>query len=74
VSVTLIDDCYNASPVSVRAALRLLLALTLRGRCHAFLGDMLELGSLSHQEHHTVLQMCAKLGTQDQPQEMGQWG
>lgn len=62
VRVTLIDDCYNANPVSVRAALRLLLSLGLEGvRCHAFLGDMLELGQASSDEHRRVLQTCARL-------------
>jgi UDP-N-acetylmuramoyl-tripeptide--D-alanyl-D-alanine ligase len=44
--VTLIDDCYNANPVSMRAALDELAAAARRlgGRPVAVLGDMLELG------------------------------
>ena len=42
--VTVIDDCYNANPMSVRAALDDLLASAPAGRRVAVLGDMLELG------------------------------
>jgi UDP-N-acetylmuramoyl-tripeptide--D-alanyl-D-alanine ligase len=41
--VVLVDDCYNANPMSMRAALQDL-KLTARGRRVAVLGDMLELG------------------------------
>ena len=43
-SRTVLDDCYNASPPSVMAALDALLALAPDGRRVAILGDMLELG------------------------------
>ncbi len=44
-AVTLIDDCYNANPMSVRAALDDLAVSAVRGRRRvAVLGDMLELG------------------------------
>ncbi len=40
-----LDDCYNASPVSMRSALDALVAATPKGRKRvAVLGDMLELG------------------------------
>ena len=45
--VTVIDDCYNANPMSMRAALEDLAATangTAGGRRVAILGDMLELG------------------------------
>jgi UDP-N-acetylmuramoyl-tripeptide--D-alanyl-D-alanine ligase len=45
--ITLIDDCYNANPMSMRAALDELTATAERGdprRKVAVLGDMLELG------------------------------
>ncbi len=48
-----LDDSYNASPASVRAALEVLGQLDTTGRRIAVLGDMLELGpeeALLHQE------------------------
>jgi len=41
-SLTVIDDCYNANPVSMQAALDTL--ATLQGHCVAIIGDMAELG------------------------------
>ncbi len=42
---TVLDDCYNASPLSMRAALDALVAATPSGKRRvAVLGDMLELG------------------------------
>ncbi|MBL9038806.1 MAG: UDP-N-acetylmuramoyl-tripeptide--D-alanyl-D-alanine ligase [Archangium sp.] len=43
--VTVIDDCYNANPASMTAALETLHILASEGRAIAVLGDMLELGS-----------------------------
>ena len=40
----LIDDCYNASPESMKAALLAFEQIDMRGRKIAVLGDMLELG------------------------------
>jgi len=50
--VTVIDDCYNASPLSMRAALDALAARA--GRKVAVLGDMLELGPASPDLHAEV--------------------
>jgi UDP-N-acetylmuramoyl-tripeptide--D-alanyl-D-alanine ligase len=50
--VTLIDDSYNASPGSMRAALELLADLP--GRHVAVLGEMLELGIAHDDGHHEV--------------------
>ena len=53
--ITLIDDSYNASPVSMRAALGNLGALETKGRRVAVIGDMLELGAKSAQFHESLL-------------------
>jgi len=50
--VTILDDCYNASPSSVVAALDLLRDLP--ARRIAVLGDMLELGTLEASGHAQV--------------------
>lgn len=50
---TLYDDCYNAGPVSVVAALTALGQTT--GRKIAVLGDMLELGAASESLHKALL-------------------
>jgi UDP-N-acetylmuramoyl-tripeptide--D-alanyl-D-alanine ligase len=58
-AVTLIDDCYNASPVSVKAALAKLAevhqSLAQDARKIAILGDMLELGVSSPELHRALL-------------------
>jgi UDP-N-acetylmuramoyl-tripeptide--D-alanyl-D-alanine ligase len=46
-----INDCYNANPLSMRAALDDLAAQDTEGRRVAVLGDMLELGP-DEREHH----------------------
>lgn len=46
---TLIDDCYNANPASMQAALDTLAAM--HGRRVAILGDMAELGEESESAH-----------------------
>lgn len=55
---TILDDTYNASPVSTVAALELLRDLS--GRRVAILGDMLELGQYEHAGHHKVGVAAAK--------------
>ncbi len=53
--ITVIEDCYNASPESMRAALRVLCSLKRsNGRCAALLGDMLELGEQSNKFHSDI--------------------
>jgi UDP-N-acetylmuramoyl-tripeptide--D-alanyl-D-alanine ligase len=49
-----INDCYNASPLSVRAALAELALETPAGRRVAVLGDMLELGASEAELHRQV--------------------
>lgn len=49
--VTLIDDSYNASPLSMRVAIENLGAIEAKGRRVAVIGDMLELGEKAGQLH-----------------------
>ena len=60
--VTVIEDCYNASPDSMRAALRTLADYPLDGRRIAVLGDMFELGTISRKAHEAVGEMAAQAG------------
>ncbi len=58
--ITVIDDSYNASPDSMRAALKVLAGK--EGRKVAVLGDMLELGAYEEQGHRDVATVCTELG------------
>ncbi len=57
----ILDDCYNANPQSVAAALEVL-AKTECGRKAAVLGDMGELGDLTDQAHYNMGALAAMLG------------
>ena len=59
-NVTVIDDCYNANPTSMAAALESLAALS--GRRVAILGDMRELGDNADSMHRDIGALCVKLG------------
>ncbi|MCS6859805.1 MAG: UDP-N-acetylmuramoyl-tripeptide--D-alanyl-D-alanine ligase, partial [Abditibacteriales bacterium] len=52
--VTVLDDCYNASPASMHAALETLRDWQTTGRRIAVLGDMKELGDRSADAHREV--------------------
>ena len=53
--MTLIEDCYNAAPESMRAAIDVLCECSSKGgRRVAILGDMLELGKHSIEIHRGV--------------------
>ena len=56
---TIIEDCYNAGPESMEAALRVLSEHPCEGRRIAVLGDMLELGSRAMAEHYRVGRLAA---------------
>lgn len=64
--ITVIDDCYNASPESMRAAIDVLvsMAATKNTRPAALLGDMLELGEYSRLMHDQVGQYAAQMQVQ----------
>lgn len=51
---TIIDDSYNSSPVAVHEALKTLQDIKTKGKKIALLGDMLELGIQSPDEHKKV--------------------
>lgn len=57
---TVIDDCYNANPVSMRAALDLL--ATAQTRKVAVLGDMFELGKEEKKMHYETGAYAVKAG------------
>ncbi|HUQ72593.1 MAG TPA: UDP-N-acetylmuramoyl-tripeptide--D-alanyl-D-alanine ligase [Planctomycetaceae bacterium] len=61
---TVIDDCYNASPLAVEAACRLLAGPTwpLAARRYLVLGDMRELGATAADEHRAIGRLCGELG------------
>jgi UDP-N-acetylmuramoyl-tripeptide--D-alanyl-D-alanine ligase len=61
--VVLIDDCYNANPMSMRAAIDDL-AETAPGRRVAVLGDMLELGSAGPSLHREVAEHATARGVE----------
>ncbi len=50
--ITIINDCYNAAPASVSAAIRVLCAR--EGRKIAVLGDIKELGEFAESAHRTI--------------------
>ena len=61
---TLLIDCYNASPTSMKAAIDMLCDMKPAngGRRAAVLGDMLELGENSRQYHEEIGEYAVKKG------------
>ncbi|MGN0703537.1 MAG: UDP-N-acetylmuramoyl-tripeptide--D-alanyl-D-alanine ligase [Lentihominibacter sp.] len=57
--IRIIDDTYNASPDSVKSALRVLAASRCSGRRVAVLGDMYELGDEAQKQHFGVGEFAA---------------
>ena len=55
----IIDDCYNASPLSMRAALETIKDLSAKRKV-GILGDMLELGQYTIEAHEQIGQLAAK--------------
>jgi UDP-N-acetylmuramoyl-tripeptide--D-alanyl-D-alanine ligase len=59
---TIINDCYNASPLSMRAALDDLASFSPAARRAAVLGDMLELGTDELALHREIGEVAASAG------------
>lgn len=64
--LTVIDDCYNASPESMRAAVDVLVSFASKKKARptALLGDMLELGKDSKMLHDQIGQYAAEAGVE----------
>ncbi len=60
--ITVIEDCYNASPESMSAAINTIASLPNEGLKVAVLGDMLELGDITKEAHSQTGVEAAKLG------------
>ena len=60
----LINDAYNASPESMRAALKSLKTIAAGRRCWAVLGEMRELGDRSVAEHDAIGRLAVRLDVQ----------
>jgi UDP-N-acetylmuramoyl-tripeptide--D-alanyl-D-alanine ligase len=60
--VTVVNDCYNANPLSMRAALDELAMQDPAGRRVAVLGDMLELGPAERAHHEEIGAYAAASG------------
>ncbi len=56
----IIDDTYNASPKATEHGLKTLADIETKGRKIAVLGDMLELGEFTHDEHYKIGKVAAK--------------
>ncbi len=60
--ILVLNDCYNANPASMKAALSTLKDLKKNRRAVAVLGDMLELGPGSDAAHKTLGKKVCELG------------
>jgi len=58
----LVNDCYNANPISMRAALEHLASLEVAGRRIAVLGGMAELGPGAPGFHRQAAELAGELG------------
>lgn len=59
--VTVVNDAYNANPVSMKAAIETLADMSTEGSRVAVLGDMAELGSLTELAHFRIGEQVARL-------------
>ena len=60
--ITIIEDCYNASPDSIAASVAVLRDIHAQGRRIAVLGDMLELGDHARAAHHSCGELLRDAG------------
>ncbi|HUJ12027.1 MAG TPA: UDP-N-acetylmuramoyl-tripeptide--D-alanyl-D-alanine ligase [Verrucomicrobiae bacterium] len=60
--VRYVNDCYNANPVSMKAALQMIRETPCNGRKIAVLGDMLELGTWTNNAHLEIGTIAAGCG------------
>jgi UDP-N-acetylmuramoyl-tripeptide--D-alanyl-D-alanine ligase len=60
--IALVNDCYNANPISMRAALENLAAMPADGRRLAVLGGMAELGPTAADYHREIGALARGLG------------
>jgi UDP-N-acetylmuramyl pentapeptide synthase len=59
-STTILDDTYNASPAAVEQALETLASMKYAKRKIAVIGDMLELGRFSSEEHEKIGEVASR--------------
>jgi UDP-N-acetylmuramoyl-tripeptide--D-alanyl-D-alanine ligase len=62
--ILVVNDCYNANPISMRAALEHLASLDAAGRRVAVLGEMLELGEDAESYHREIGAHARQLGVE----------
>lgn len=60
--IQVINDVYNANPVSTKAAFDTLKGISCEGKRVAILGDMLELGPTEIESHEMTLRYCCSAG------------
>ncbi len=60
---SIIDDTYNASPIALNEALDAFSKIEVTGKKIAVLGDMMELGKFSNEEHKNAGQHVASLAS-----------
>ena len=60
--ITIIDDTYNANPLSMEASLKTLSSVVGGGRKIAVLGDMLELGDIAQDAHRKIGRLVREAG------------
>ena len=58
----ILNDAYNANPMSMAAALKAAVWIRGDGRCVAVLGEMAELGQSADREHERVGELAVRLG------------